>query len=323
MSIEGVASSRLDETPADVSARDQLRARPSAAGSIAALVRTLRPKQWVKNLFVAAALVFSRQLTSPAYAIKAALAVLAFCALSGAVYAFNDVRDADADRLHPIKRYRPIAAGALSERAALIWAGVLALGALGGCLLLSWKLAAFAAAYLIQNVAYTLKLKEVAFVDVLLIASGFILRVLAGAAAIDVPASGWVLMCTALLATFLGFGKRAHELAWAERTGRVAATRAALAGYTLNTLKLAMLILAVLTCATFVAYTIDPHTIEYFGTDRLVYSAPFVALGIVRFLSLSLWWPKDDSPTDAMLRDPWFLLILAGSAVTMLYAIYG
>jgi 4-hydroxybenzoate polyprenyltransferase len=323
MSVEGVAGSSLDDASEEASVRDQPRARSTAVGAAAALVRTLRPKQWVKNLFVAAALVFSRHLTSPAYAVKAALAVLAFCALSGAVYAFNDVRDAEADRLHPIKRHRPIAAGALSERAALIWSGALAVCALGGCLLLSWKLAAFAGAYLIQNVAYTLKLKEVAFVDVLLIASGFILRVLAGAAAIHVPASGWVLLCTALLAVFLGFGKRAHELAWAERTGRAATTRAALAGYTLNTLKLAMLVLAVLTCAAFVTYTVDARTIEYFGTDRLVYSAPFVALGIIRFLSLSLWRPKDDSPTDAMLRDPWFLLILAGAAVTMLYAIYG
>ncbi|TMQ23247.1 MAG: hypothetical protein E6J90_10875 [Deltaproteobacteria bacterium] len=319
MPIEGVVSS-LDEAPG-AAVRDPVRA--TAAGTIAALVRTLRPKQWVKNLFVAAPLVFSRHLTSPTYAIKTALAVLAFCALSGAVYAFNDVRDVAADRLHPIKRHRPVAAGALSERAALIWAGVLAAGALGGCLVLSWKLAAFATAYLIQNVAYTLRLKQVAFIDVLLIASGFILRVLAGAVAIAVPASGWVLLCTTLLAVFLGFGKRAHELAWAERTGRAATTRAALAGYTLNVLKLAMLVLAVVTCGAFVAYTVDPHTIEYFSSDRLILSSPFVALGIVRFLSLSLWWPKDDSPTDAMLRDPWFLAILAGAAATMLYAIYG
>jgi len=301
----------------------QRTAAPAAAGSLSALVRTLRPKQWVKNLFVAAPLVFSRHLEEPVYLIRTALAVLAFCALSGAVYAFNDVRDAEADRLHPTKRHRPIAARELSERGALLWSAVLALGALGGCLVLSWKLAALAAGYLIQNVAYTLKLKQVAFVDVLLIASGFILRVLAGAAAINVPASHWLLVCTALLATLLGFGKRAHELAWAERSGSDGATRAALAGYTLRVLKIAMLALAPLTCAAFVAYTIDGRTVAFFGSDRLVYSAPFVGLGIVRFLLLALWWPKDDPPTEAMLRDPWFLLTLAGAAGTMLFAIYG
>lgn len=288
-----------------------------------ALLKTLRPHQWVKNLFVAAPLVFAEKLTEPAYLLRSALAVLAFCALSGAVYAFNDVRDVDADRVHPKKRHRPIAAGDLSERAALISAAVLALGALGGCLVLDWRLAAFAAAYLAQNVLYSIKLKHVAFLDVLMIASGFLLRVLGGAAAIDVPTSHWLLICTALLATFLGLGKRAHELAWAERTGQAATTRAALAGYSIPVVRLAMLVLAAATCAAYVAYTLDKRTVEIFGTEELFYSAPFVALGIVRFLFLALWWPKDESPTEAMLKDPWFLLDLAAATATILYVIYG
>lgn len=297
--------------------------RRTAAGSVSALLRTIRPHQWIKNLFVAAPLVFSRHLGDLEYVLYTGLAVLAFCALSGAVYAFNDVRDAAADRLHPTKRHRPIAAGELSERAAIMWSAALALGALTGCFLISWKLAAFAAAYLIQNIAYTLKLKQIAFVDVTMIASGFMLRVLAGAAAIDVPASRWLLLCTALLAMFLGFGKRAHELAWAERNGRTTSTRAALAGYRLPVLRFAMFGLAVVTLGAFTAYTLDAHTVAFFGTDRLVYSTPFVAFGIVRFLFLALWWPKDESPTEAMLKDRWFLLDLAAAAVTMLYVIYG
>lgn len=291
--------------------------------AVAALIRTLRPQQWVKNVFVFAPLVFSRHLTDPAYVARSAIAVLAFCLLSGAVYAFNDVRDVVADRAHPKKRLRPIAAGQLSERAALTWAAGLAALALGACLVLSWQLAAFAAAYLIQNIAYSLKLKQIAFVDVGVIASGFLLRVLAGAAAIAVPASGWLLLCTALLATFLGLGKRAHELAWAARTGQTTETRAALAGYRIPVVRLAMLVLAVCTCAAYVAYTVDQRTVAFFGTERLVYSAPFVALGIVRFLFLALWWPKDESPTEAMLKDPWFLLDLALATGTILYVIYG
>jgi decaprenyl-phosphate phosphoribosyltransferase len=287
-----------------------------------ALLRTLRPQQWVKNLFVAAPLVFSRHLLDPAYLARAAAAVLAFCALSGAVYAFNDVRDVEADRAHPAKRRRPIAAGALSERAALIGAGALAGAALAGCLALGWQVAAFAAAYLAQSVLYSLKLKQVAFVDLALIASGFLLRVLAGAAAIDVPVSSWILICTPLLALFLACGKRAHELAWAERTGRAGQTRAALAGYRLGALRAAMLGLAALTCATYVAYTLDGRTVRAFGTDRLVYSSPFVLLGIVRFLTLSLWRPTEDSPTEAMLKDPWLLVDLAAAAAVILYVIY-
>ena len=288
-----------------------------------ALLKTIRPHQWVKNVFVAAPLVFSQHLQNPAYMARTALAVLAFSLLSGAVYCFNDVNDVEADRAHPKKRRRPIAAGHLSERAALTAAALLATIALGGCLALSWKLAVVAAIYGAQNVAYSLRLKHVAFVDVGLIALGFILRVLAGAFAIGVPASGWLLVCTALLATFLGFGKRAHELAWAERSGGTTSTRAALAGYSLPTVRVAMYLLAFATIAVYIAYTLDPHVIAMFHTSELVYSAPFVAIGIARFIWLALWRPRDESPTEAMLKDPWFLLDLAAAVATILYVIYG
>jgi decaprenyl-phosphate phosphoribosyltransferase len=287
-----------------------------------ALLVTLRPHQWVKNLFVAAALVFAHKLTEVDYALRTGLAFLAFCALSGAVYAFNDVRDVEADRKHPTKSKRPIAAGKLSERAALTAAVVLAVGSLAGCLALDWRLSIIAAAYLAQNIAYSVKLKHVAFVDVGLIASGFLLRVLAGAAAIDVPASGWLLLCTALVAIFFGLGKRAHELAWAERSGGALETRASLAGYRLPVVRVTMMVTGVLTCIAYIAYTFDDHTRQAFHTDRLVYSAPFVALGLLRFLFLAVWYPKDDPPTEAMLKDPWFLLDVAAASVTVLYVIY-
>jgi 4-hydroxybenzoate polyprenyltransferase len=288
-----------------------------------ALIRTLRPHQWIKNIFVAAALVFAQRLREPHDVARTALAVLAFCLLSGAVYAFNDVRDVEQDRLHPTKRHRPIASGALSERAAMIWAGVLATASLAGCLVLSWKLAAFAALYLVQNVLYSIKLKHVAFLDVALIASGFELRVLAGAAAIAVPASRWVLLCTGLLALFFGLGKRAHELAWAERTGKTTSTRAALSGYRMQVVRVLMLVLGILTCAAYAGYTLSPRTAQMFGTERLVYTVPFVALGVLRFLFLALWYPKDDPPTEAMLRDKWMLLDLVAATASVLYAIYG
>lgn len=288
-----------------------------------AFIRTMRPRQWVKNVFVAAPLVFSRHMGDPHHLARAAIATLAFCALSGAVYTFNDVHDAEADRQHPVKRYRPIAARYLSERAALTLAGLLALAALAGCLALGWQLAGIAAIYLVQNLAYSLGLKKIAFVDVALIASGFLLRVLAGAAAIAVPASRWLLLCTALLALFLGLGKRSHELVWATRNQRANTTRAALAGYRIEVVRIAMIVLAAVTCAAFVAYTLSPRTIEFFGTDRLIYVAPFAILGVVRFLMLALWRTTPESPTDAMLRDPWFVLDLACASAVTLYAIYG
>ena len=291
-------------------------------GPAVALLKTIRPHQWVKNLFVGVALVFSRHLTDGEYVLRAVLAVLAFCMLSGAVYAFNDVRDVESDRAHPTKKNRPIASGALSERAALTASVLLAVTALTGCLLLSWKLAAIAALYFAQNIAYSVKLKQIAFIDVGVIATGFLLRVLAGAAAINVPASGWLLICTALIATFFGFGKRAHELAWAERTGQAHETRASLAGYRIPVVRAAMALIGVVTCVAYLAYTLDPHTVGFFHTDELPYTAPFVALGILRFFSLALWSPTDESPTEAMLKDPWFLLNLIAAAATVLYIIY-
>jgi decaprenyl-phosphate phosphoribosyltransferase len=317
MSAEGVVADPDLEPPL---AEARAGARPSR---LPPLLRALRPQQWIKNLFVAAPLAFARHLGEPAYIARTALAVLAFCVLSGAVYVFNDVRDLDADRGHPTKRFRPIAAGEISTRAALMWAAVLGVASLAACLVLRWQLAAFAFAYLVQNIAYSIKLKQIAFVDVALIASGFMLRVLAGAAAIDVPASGWLLICTGLLATFLGLGKRAHELAWAERSGHTGSTRAALLGYKLGVVRLAMFALALLTCAAFVAYTVDERTIEYFGTNQLIYSAPFVGFGVLRFLALALWWPKDEPPTDVMMKDPWMLLDLAAATATILFVIYG
>lgn len=286
------------------------------------LLKSLRPHQWVKNIFVGAALVFSRHLTDSEYVIRTGIAVLAFCLLSGAVYTFNDVRDVEGDRAHPTKKHRPIAAGILPERTALTAAAVLAVVALGAAFVLSWETGLFATIYLAQNVAYSIRLKHVAFVDVGIIALGFLLRVLAGAAAIDVPASKWILLCTALLATFLGLGKRAHELAWAERTGATVETRAALAGYNIPVVRATMFVLGIATVVAYLGYTVQPHTIAFFGTEDLPYSSPFVALGVLRFMQLALWFPKDDPPTEAMLRDPWFLLDIVAAAATVLYVLY-
>ncbi len=288
-----------------------------------AAILTLRPHQWVKNLFVAAPLVFAKHLGDVAYLGRAALAVFAFCLLSGAVYAYNDVRDVEADRAHPRKRSRPIAAGQLGLGAAQVLAASLAVVALGLTAALSWQTAAWAAGYLALNLAYSLALKHVAFVDVLLIAAGFIARVAAGGAAIAVTPSPWLLVCTGLLATFLGLGKRAHELTLARRDGRDAAvTRAALAGYRVGVVRFAMIVLGLATGLAYGLYTIDDHTVAFFGTRELPWSVPFGVLGLARFTWLTLVRPGKDSPTEAMLRDPPFLLNLAAWGATILYIVY-
>jgi decaprenyl-phosphate phosphoribosyltransferase len=183
--------------------------------------------------------------------------------------------------------------------------------------------AVLAAAYGTLNLAYSVKLKHVAFVDVAVLATGFLLRVLAGAEAISVRASLWLLLCTSMLAAMLGLGKRAHELAWAQRSGTQASTRAALAGYRLPWVRAAVVLLGLATSAAYAMYCRSPHTVAFFGTDQLIWTAPFPALGILRFTILALFRPSSYSPTEAMLRDPWFLINLAAWGACVLWIVYG
>ena len=294
-----------------------------------ALIKTLRPHQWVKNGFVAAALVFGKKILDPEARLLALGAVAAFCALSSAIYALNDVLDADKDRAHPVKRRRPIASGALSERTGVLAAGLLAAGGLGGAYLIDARFAAVAAGYLVLNLAYSLKLKALAFVDVACIATGFLLRVLAGAFAVDVPPSRWLLLCTLLLASYLGFGKRSHELGQAlaaadpvDPRESLRKTRPVLLRYNLAHLRWALYGLGTLTVTAYALYTVAPHTIEFFGTRRMIWTAPFCLAGIARFLHLVTRRPHGDSPTEEMLRDPAFMVNLGMWGLAVLAIIY-
>ena len=187
------------------------------------LVKTIRPHQWVKNLFVLAPMVFHKDLVSTTAQGDAALnlrvtgqalmGTLVFCLLAGAVYTINDLVDVEADRVHPVKRFRPIANGDVPEALARLFAAGLVVASLAiGFLQLNWKFGAVAALYFVENIAYSFKLKKVAFLDVGMIAFGFVLRVLAGGFATSTQVSWYMIACTALLALFLGFGKRRHEL---------------------------------------------------------------------------------------------------------------
>ncbi len=286
---------------------------------LGALLKSLRPHQWVKNLFVAFPLLFSKHLLEPSFALTTALAIGLFSLLSGSVYLVNDIFDIEKDRAHPKKCLRPIPSGKLPLAVARTAAALLILASLGGSLALGLPFFAVAAGYLLQNLAYSLSLKHIPFVDVLLIAGGFLLRVLAGAFAIGVPASPWLLGCTFVLACFLGFGKRTHELATAgERAGE---QRAVLTRYRLVHLKVILWVLAIANCVAYVLYTLSAQTKTFFGTDKLLFSSPFAVFGVLRFLAL-VNRGTADSPTDEMLRDLPFmanLVLWAVATVTIIY----
>jgi 4-hydroxybenzoate polyprenyltransferase len=309
-----------EQTPQPRRRRDTL---VTAAAKLRAALITTRPRQWVKNLFVVAPLIFSKHLLDLGLALRSLGAFAIFCALSGAVYAFNDVGDAELDRHHPVKKERPIAAGQLSERAGLLLAAMLALFGLAASAFYSPSMVAVVGAYLVTNLAYSLYLKRIAFLDVILISFGFLLRVMAGAIAIAVPVSGWLFACTALLSALLAFGKRAHEL-WqlAEARKVRRSTRIALGGYRHGQLRLALALLAVATSVAYALYTQDERTVHAFGTRELIFTLPFCVLGILRFLQLAVWRPRRESPTDAILRDLPFLAIMFAWGVTVLAIIY-
>jgi decaprenyl-phosphate phosphoribosyltransferase len=284
---------------------------------LAPAVKSMRPHQWVKNLFVAAPLVFARLLADRHAALRTAAAFGIFCLLSSAVYLINDLVDIDKDRAHPVKSRRPIASGTLSPDAARALAALLGLLALLGATQLGPGpgFAGTAVAYLILNLAYSLWLKKVAFVDVACISAGFLLRVLGGAYAIPVPASRWLLVCTLLLSALLGFGKRAHELRVSGESGR--AQRDVLGRYHLPTLRRLMGLLGVLTTATYLVYTRSMHAREVFNVE-LIWTVPFVAFGIFRFNWIVGRKADAESPTDSMLRDPLFVANLVAYGVAVL-----
>ncbi len=270
-----------------------------------ALVKTLRPRQWIKNLFVAVPLMFGHRLTDPDSLLTTAGAVALFCLISGCVYVLNDLVDVEKDRAHPKKRMRPIPSGTLPEAVARRFVVVAVPLCLGVAYWLQPWFAVALAGYFALNLAYSFRLKQIAYVDVLSIAFGFILRVLAGAFALQVPASLWLLACTGLLAMFLGFGKRAHELAAGEGATR---QRQALAGYNLATLRVTLYVLAATTVGVYAAYTLSAHVVELFGNNRLVYTVGFGAVGVLRFIHLATTRHDAESPTEEMLKDPLFML---------------
>ena len=299
---------------------------------IGGLLKTVRPHQWVKNLFVMAPMFFHKDLIitsvegTPGLNIpvvgKSLLATAVFCLLAGAVYTINDLADVESDRVHPVKRDRPIASGEVPEAIAKAMAVALVVVSLGLGYLVDWRFAAAALVYFGENLAYTFKLKKVAFLDVALIAFGFVLRVIAGGFATKITVSYYMLACTALLALFLGFGKRRHELA-SEHAGK---QRKALEAYTPGSLNIALALTGGATTVIYVAYTLDPATRAFFNSNYLWLTAPFTLFGIVRFLQLVSGRAgrgiRSESPTQEMLRDVPFVLNLFLWVVVIVAIVY-
>ncbi len=290
------------------------------ASVVLEVLKTTRPHQWVKNIFVIVPLVFAEHLGDPVAIGKSLAAFALFCAFSGCVYILNDVLDVEADRVHPVKKMRPIASGRLPVNVARLALGLILIGATAGALALSLPFAGIAVGYFVFNIGYSTVLKHVAFVDVVSIAIGFILRIMGGALAIDVPLSFWLVLCTFWLSVYLALGKRLHELvgAGADRSKQ----RPVLEKYTPGAVRVTMVACAVAVMCSYAAYTLVGETVSAFSPRDLAWTLPCAAFGLYRFQRLTA--QKDDrrSPTDMMLRDVPFLLNLMLYGAVVLAVIY-
>ena len=273
---------------------------------ILALLQSLRPRQWTKNLLLFAGVLFSRQLGDGSLALRAAAGFLAFSLLSGSVYLMNDLRDVEEDRRHPVRRTRPIASGRLPVPVAVftlvpLLAAVVALSAF-----LGRGFAQVAVIYFVVNIAYTFFLKRQVLIDVFVIAGGFVFRAVAGVELLlpvspGTELSPWLLMCTFFGALFLALGKRGRELA---NAGESASTkRAVLEHYTPELVDGLLLIAAASSLMSYALYTIWPGTVAKFGTDRLLWTVPLVSYGIFRYLYLVRAARSSEDPAQVLLTD--------------------
>jgi 4-hydroxybenzoate polyprenyltransferase len=287
---------------------------------IGALLVSLRPRQWTKNLLVFAGLLFALELTDPVQVLRSVAAFVLFCLLSGGTYLINDVVDAGRDRSHPQKRHRPVAAGRLPGGVAAGVGGGLLLASSLGAFLLSVSLGWVAVSYGVLLTAYSAGLKHVVIVDALVIAAGFVLRALAGAVVLDVEFSHWLLLCTILLALFLTFGKRRHELLALE-AGAVD-HRPILSEYSPRLLDQMIAVVTASTLMAYALYTVAPETQAKLGTARLPLTIPFVLYGIFRYLYLLYRRDLGGNPSEHLLTDRALLLDIALWAAAVVVLLY-
>lgn len=287
---------------------------------LSALIRSLRPAQWAKNLFVLVPLVFAQRLLDGPALNAALLAFTAFCLASSTVYLVNDLRDRTEDRNHPLKRHRPIASGALPASVATGAAVFLGAGSLGLAFLLNPATGGFTVAYLALNLLYSFGIKHVVILDVMTLSLGFVLRVLAGAAAISVAVSGWLILCTVFLSLFLAFSKRRHELILLAEDA--ADQRRVLSHYSPTFLDQMINVVTASTVVSYALYAISDDTVARFGTEALIYTELFVLFGIFRYLYLIYQRPERRNPTEVILRDVPFLINMALWGLTVLAIVY-
>jgi 4-hydroxybenzoate polyprenyltransferase len=284
------------------------------------LLRTMRPQQWTKNGFIYAALIFDGKLFNIGLFLQTTLTAICFCLIASAVYIMNDLVDIEKDRLHPRKRLRPLPSGELQPRIALVAAVTLTLVSLGTALWLDPWIACILTIYLASNAAYSFYLKNIVLIDVMVLSLGFLLRVVAGVEIVQVENfSPWLYVCVTLLALFLGFGKRRHEIALLE--GEAASHRPSLEEYNVHLLDQIMGIVTTSMLVAYTFYTFDAET-ALARDGRMLLTVPFVFYGIVRYLYLIHIKKLGGAPDELLLKDRAMFITMALWVLTVVVLIY-
>lgn len=282
-------------------------------------IQLMRIKQWVKNLFVFVAAFFSGKVLEAEVFLNSLYAFLLFSLIASAVYVINDIADVEKDRMHPTKKNRPIAAGKIKISNAWILLFILiGTAALGLLLFANWQLAGILVLYFVMNILYSFRLKQVAIVDIFIIAFGFLLRVLAGGAATGLQITDWAILLNFVLALVLAAGKRRGEMKNMEITGE---TRKALAGYSVNYLDIILAISSTVAIVCYIMFIVSPEAQERFH-HNIIYTVVFVIFGIFRYLQLALVFNNSESPTKILYQDNYIRFTVLLWLVAFLLLIY-
>jgi len=262
---------------------------------------SMRPEQWIKNIIIFAALLFSKNLFNLSKGIETFIGFIILCLITGCAYIINDLVDLERDRLHPSKSQRPLASGSLNKTIAVMVIAILCFMCFPLAFYMNSLFGIIILIYLLLNVGYSLYLKDVVIIDVFTIAVGFVLRVLGGTVIISVTPSNWLILCTILLSLFLGFSKRRHELVLLEN--KASTHRKVLSYYDKYFLDQMIAVVTASTLICYALYTMSKDTIENLGTSKLIYTVPFVLYGICRYLYLVHQKQEGGNPTEVMFTD--------------------
>lgn len=287
-------------------------------------IQLLRPLQWIKNAFVFAPAFFSTNLLKPEFFWPTLVVFASFCLISSAIYCFNDLRDVEADRLHPKKRKRPIASGTVSIRGGYI---MMLLCTIGALLLIPFAqspntpyLYIIISGYWLMNMAYCLKLKQYAILDVTIIAIGFVMRILAGGLATDIWISHWLVLMTFLVTLFLALSKRNDDYRIFEQTGTK--PRVSITGYNKTFINEATAIIASVTMVCYIMYTMSPEVIERMGTRYVYLTSGWVLAGLLRYLQNMIVYGLSGSPTKTLIKDHFIQICIIGWIASFFAIIY-